>query len=773
MEPTNPTPEKINLRRIIPLIIVILALNTLGCYELFCWLICCSRYFSSSMEQIADTRQYAVSGGGIVHIWHEVGVTGIFTPTGSGGRAGFEIEGLDIQAAAIQDWATMFDEVVEKGYLAVRVPHAPPTYTTSAIITPSVEFSYYSPPATTTMTTVSISVTRRAEYEPAVNARYPITDGQSHWEVWWIPEGYDPPIPDEPFRLEGDEWPVPAAVEYIIDLGDADGRVCNGRHIDYLVYNGYVFIGPFRTTITYPTEVPGGPLVEFDHCYGVSKPTIAQGITPTVPFTHEHCLINLDEIEHTYTLEWTSSENWNYTFYTRANEDGSVPALLVGNQINLEPYDFDISAHDDEVQILAVLTPPITTDDSMRETLFLTATSVISPDVQAIAYSFAFAPSYQLDENGDDLDLADLSVGKVASSPVVTAGERITYTITVANKGPTTPITATVVDTFNDPAALANVTFDYDCAWTPGSTDIACTVTDVVSGTPTYLTLVVETNAAYSGALINTAVVTPTGDVTDDNAGDNSAGPVEVTVNAPAVPEPTVQFSTDTYRANEGAGAATITVTLGAASANTVTVDYATTGGMATAGSDYTAISDTLTFNPGEISQTFDVPILDDALEEGDETVTLELSNPDNGTLGAPIVATLFIVDDELQQPLVQFSAATYSVSEGAGMATISVTLSSASTETVAVDYATSGGTATAGSDYTVVSDTLTFDPGEISQTFDVAILDDVMVESDETVGLALSNPSNSVLGTPVAATLTISDDDAFRIYLPLVLRNS
>ena len=67
-----------------------------------------------------------------------------------------------------------------------------------------------------------------------------------------------------------------------------------------------------------------------------------------------------------------------------------------------------------------------------------------------------------------------------------------------------------------------------------------------------------------------------------------------------------------------------------------VEVDYATSDGTATAGADYTATSGTLTFNNGETSKTFSVPILPDNLVEGDETFFVTLSNPTGGaTVGA------------------------------------------------------------------------------------------------------------------------------------------
>ena len=72
-------------------------------------------------------------------------------------------------------------------------------------------------------------------------------------------------------------------------------------------------------------------------------------------------------------------------------------------------------------------------------------------------------------------------------------------------------------------------------------------------------------------------------------------------------------------------------MTLSRVSSSTVTVDYATSPGTATAGEDYTTTSGTLTFAPGDTEKTVSVPILDDAHDEGEETFTLTLSNPSGG----------------------------------------------------------------------------------------------------------------------------------------------
>jgi hypothetical protein len=80
-------------------------------------------------------------------------------------------------------------------------------------------------------------------------------------------------------------------------------------------------------------------------------------------------------------------------------------------------------------------------------------------------------------------------------------------------------------------------------------------------------------------------------------------------------------------------------------------------------------------------NRTFTVSIVDDTVDEPDETVVLSLSNPVNALLGATYQATLTIVDNDapLPPPEVRFSATTYSIDEDAGMATITVVLDSLS----------------------------------------------------------------------------------------------
>ncbi len=81
---------------------------------------------------------------------------------------------------------------------------------------------------------------------------------------------------------------------------------------------------------------------------------------------------------------------------------------------------------------------------------------------------------------------------------------------------------------------------------------------------------------------------------------------------------------------------------------------------------------------------------------------------------------------------------------------------------------ASSDGTATAGADYTAVGETVTFAPGQTTQTLRVLITKDLLKEGDETLTLGLRSPSNAGIGAPSQATLTILANDAvFFTFLP------
>lgn len=179
-------------------------------------------------------------------------------------------------------------------------------------------------------------------------------------------------------------------------------------------------------------------------------------------------------------------------------------------------------------------------------------------------------------------------------------------------------------------------------------------------------------------------------------------------------------------------------------------------------GVDYTFASGTLTFAPGETSKNISIIINDDNMREPNNLVTFQLLNPNGAVLGTNSYHGLTIVDNDTgsASPYVSFAAASTTVAENAGFAVIQVSLSTAATTNVSIDYSMADGTALSGSDYTGASGTLNFAAGDTVKTITVPILDDGIVESAESFTLTLSNPAGLLTSSVTTHTVTINDDD-------------
>ena len=208
---------------------------------------------------------------------------------------------------------------------------------------------------------------------------------------------------------------------------------------------------------------------------------------------------------------------------------------------------------------------------------------------------------------------------------------------------------------------------------------------------------------------------------------------------------------------NSGTINATFTVSLSAASSEPATVSFATALGTATAPADYFAIpTTTLTFNPGETSEPITVVVNGDTLDENDETFLVHLSNPNNATL-ADAQGLGTILDDDTAGS-VQFDQAAYRVGKDGGSITIAVGRTGGAASGVSVDFATSDGTARAGTDYAATAGTLTFCAGETSKSFIIPILNNRFNAGATTVNLTLSDPAGgATLGRTAPAVLTIA----------------
>ena len=244
---------------------------------------------------------------------------------------------------------------------------------------------------------------------------------------------------------------------------------------------------------------------------------------------------------------------------------------------------------------------------------------------------------------------------------------------------------------------------------------------------------------------------TVTGGRLDVAAAVNAAPPVGIAITGASVAE-----------GNSGTTPLVFTDTLSAPAVSTVTVNYATAAGTATAGTDFVSQSGTLTFAAAETSKTITIGVLGDTAFEGNETLSVVLSAASTNATIRTASAGGTITNDDVQAAPPTLSISSVSALENIGVFLFTVTLSAASSATVSVRFATANGTATTSgksADYSSASGTLTFSPGETSKTISVSVRNDATVEADETFFVDLSRASNATIAVS-RGTGTIRNDD-------------
>ena len=222
-------------------------------------------------------------------------------------------------------------------------------------------------------------------------------------------------------------------------------------------------------------------------------------------------------------------------------------------------------------------------------------------------------------------------------------------------------------------------------------------------------------------------------------------------------------LSIDDVTQSEGTGgttAFTFTITRSDSTLGAASVQVDTADGSAFSGSDYTAIAgQTVDLPDGAASATVNVTVNADAIDEAEETFTVNLSNPSNtsiadgtgtGTIGDDDTATISIDDVTVTEG-----------NSGTVNATFTVSLSTPSAFTVTVTAQTADATTTAGSDYTALPPTLiTFNPLETSKSVTVVVNGDTTFEPDETFFVNLSGAVNASIADNQGFG-TITNDDA------------
>ena len=208
---------------------------------------------------------------------------------------------------------------------------------------------------------------------------------------------------------------------------------------------------------------------------------------------------------------------------------------------------------------------------------------------------------------------------------------------------------------------------------------------------------------------------------------------------------------------NSGTTQATFVVALSGPASQSVSCSFATSNGTATAGSDYIATSGALSFAPGEVEKPVVVLVNGDTVDETQETYFLDISNVQNATVSSSR-GNGSIVDDD--GPTISINNVTVTEgNSGTKVATFTLTLSGPSIEAIAVRVITTPGTATASSDYIPINLAVIFQPGTVTRTFDVEIIGDTNLESNETFLVNISEFFATTIADGEGAC-TILDDD-------------
>lgn len=224
---------------------------------------------------------------------------------------------------------------------------------------------------------------------------------------------------------------------------------------------------------------------------------------------------------------------------------------------------------------------------------------------------------------------------------------------------------------------------------------------------------------------------------------------------------------------NSGTTVMVFDVDLSPVSPLTVTVEFATLNGTATAGDDFVSTNGQLVFAPGETTQQIAVTIYGDTIDEGvAETFTMQLSAPANAVLAdGEGVGT--IQDDDTAIILAEAGPQVLEGDSGTTTALFDVNLSIPTSFTVTVEYATRNGWgvggAVGGEDFQPISGTLVFAPGEVQKQISVDVFGDTVQELDEEFSILYSNPDPITISPTAAYALIVNDD--FYVYLPIVVR--
>ena len=249
-------------------------------------------------------------------------------------------------------------------------------------------------------------------------------------------------------------------------------------------------------------------------------------------------------------------------------------------------------------------------------------------------------------------------------------------------------------------------------------------------------------------------------------SGSASNAPQSVTDTPPASPatntNDTVHLSASTYSVEQSAGTLTITVSRTPGVMSPITIDYDTADGTAIAGTDYTAMSGTLQWAENDSSdKSITIPVNNAVAFSGGKSFDIVLSNPSaNATLGNPGSASVTISGAaSAGVGTLELADTTLFAQQSAKTVSVSVNRSGGAVGATSVAYATTDGTAIAGTDYTKTQGVLEWADGDsAAKSFSVPISAAKAFSGQKTFQVGISNAtSGAMLGSADNATVTIT----------------
>jgi len=535
--------------------------------------------------------------------------------------------------------------------------------------------------------------------------------------------------------------PVPSNVQVSYTVGG--GTATSG--VDYNLSNGTVIFTPNQTTASIPIGVLGDSIDEDDETVIV---TLSSPINASLGAKSVHTFTITDD-DPSPLLTFSGS---NFTA-SESTASPTVNVLLTGATARTVTVDYSVTGG--------------TATGSGVDYTLASGTLTFTPGQTTKTLTLSVV--------NDALNEATETVNIALSSPVNgTLGSPASTVFNITDDDPVPTIsffaaTSSGSESATSPAITVNLSTASGRAVT---VSYAAGAGGTATGGGTDYTLATGTLTIPAGQTsmnVPISVVNDTIDEPNETVVINLTSPGNATLVAPSShtytindddPPPTINFQLASSAGAESATSVLLVVSLSSASSQTVQVGYSVTGGTATGGgTDFSGGSGTLSFSSGIQNQNVLLNVVNDNLNENDETVVVTLSSPVNGTLGAQTSHTYTIQDND-PLPTVQFLQTLSSQLESVTTPVIAVTLSPASGRVVTVAFAATGGTATSPSDYTLGTSPLTIPAGTTSLSLPLTVVNDTVIEPNETINFQLSSPTNATLGAQAAHTFTILNND-------------